>query len=338
MKMLIGYLCMMFTLFSFAGCAEDDKSTTAPAEENGGSHPGNGNESGGGKETDVPGEFTHLSTSSTVRDVLDHPAFRGFSRYVLPLEGRVDESMPLSRVSSLLPYHNYVDGGRAVGYINQLIDRVASGETIYYSLNRRDAGLFFFRGDPGAPFAVICPGGGFSYVGSVHEGFPHALELSKKGYNAFVIQYRTGGAQLACEDLAAGIAYIFANRDSLKVGTDRYSVWGSSAGARMAAYLGSYGPGNFGVSDLPRPGTVVMAYTGHSDYTPNDPPTYVVIGTNDAIASPAVMRRRVENLQAAGIDAEFHLFPNLSHGFGLGIGTSAEGWLDDAVRFWEGHR
>ena len=31
----------------------------------------------------------------------------------------------------------------------------------------------------------------------------------------------------------------------------------------------------------------------------------------------------------------FHLFPNLRHGFGLGIGTSAEGWERDAVKFWE---
>lgn len=47
------------------------------------------------------------------------------------------------------------------------------------------------------------------------------------------------------------------------------------------------------------------------------------------------MRRRVENLQALGIDAEFHLLPDLRHGFGLGIGTTAEGWEKDAVRFWE---
>lgn len=61
----------------------------------------------------------------------------------------------------------------------------------------------------------------------------------------------------------------------------------------------------------------------------------MVIGDNDAIASASVMRQRVEHLQAIGIDAEFHLFPNLRHGFGLGIGTSAEGWEEDAVAFWE---
>ena len=54
-------------------------------------------------------------------------------------------------------------------------------------------GLFFFRGKPGAPFAVVSPGGGFSYVGSVHEGFPYAVAISKQGYNAFVLKYRCRG-------------------------------------------------------------------------------------------------------------------------------------------------
>lgn len=40
-------------------------------------------------------------------------------------------------------------------------------------------------------------------------------------------------------------------------------------------------------------------------------------------------------MQTAGIDIEFHKYPGLSHGFGIGTGTVAEGWVDDAVAFWE---
>lgn len=36
-----------------------------------------------------------------------------------------------------------------------------------------------------------------------------------------------------------------------------------------------------------------------------------------------------------GIDTEFHVYPRLSHGFGIGTGTAAEGWLDDAAAFRE---
>lgn len=311
-------ICLIMALFTFNSCGDD--AAQQPAEH------------------ETPSTAGHFTTASTIRDVLSHPAFDGFSQYILPLEWGYDESMQLSGVSRLLPYHNYVDAGRCVGYINQMVDSVAAGRRIYYDLGREDAGLFFFRGRPGAPFAVVCPGGGFSYVGSIHEGFPHALALSRMGYNAFVIQYHAGSAQTACEDLAAGIEYIFRHSRKLQVDTAGYSVWGSSAGARMAAYIGSYGTAAFGAASLPRPSTLVMAYTGHSEYTRHDPPTYSVIGANDGITSPETMRRRTEALQSAGIPAEFHLYPNLRHGFGLGIGTSAEGWINGAVTFWENNR
>lgn len=327
-------LSVSVALFSvLAGCtstsAEEELLEVEVSENN----PGNRDENPSEMK-----DYSHLTTANTVSDVVNHPAFQGFGRYILPLEWRYDPDMKLNNIPSLLPYHNYVDAERAVGYINEMIDMVGSGKQLYNDLGRKDAGLFFFPGNPGAPFAVFCPGGGFSYVGSIHEGFPLALELSKKGYNAFVIQYSVDrGAQSAVEDLSAGIDYIFAHASELGVSTDDYSVWGGSAGARMAAYIGSYTPAAFGNFVDARPATVVMGYTGHSEYTRQDPPTYVVIGENDGIASPTVMRRRVEALQSLGIDAEFHLFPNLRHGFGLGTGTSAEGWMDGAVRFWEIH-
>jgi acetyl esterase/lipase len=174
-------------------------------------------------------------------------------------------------------------------------------------------------------------------VGSLHEGFPYALEISEKGYNAFVLKYRVGSAQDATEDLAAAVSYICKNADKLLVGIDQYSLWGSSAGARMAAYIGTHGVERFGGDKIARPGAVVMAYTGHTDYSKNDPPTFAVIGENDHIAMPSVMGRRIKGLKAKGIDAELRKYPGLGHGFGPGIGTGAEGWINEAIEFWKAH-
>ena len=160
-------ICLLMAILSFNSCDENTASPYIPSQE--------GNDS-------IPATTGHLTTRSTIADVLAHPAFEGFSQYILPLEWGYDEDMPLSEVERLLPYHNYIDAERCVGYINQMIDSVAAGRRIYYDLGRKDAGLFFFRGRSGAPFAVVCPGGGFSYVGSIHEGFPHALALSRMGY------------------------------------------------------------------------------------------------------------------------------------------------------------
>ena len=61
------------------------------------------------------------------------------------------------------------------------------------------------------------------YVGAMQDSFPHALELSKKGYNAFALIYRPG-AQTACEDLARAIAFLHEHTDELQIDMSDYSL------------------------------------------------------------------------------------------------------------------
>lgn len=291
--------------------------------------------------------YERLTPQSTVREILRHPAFTGFARLILPWDGRAyDEGQRLAEIGSLLPYHTHVDPGTVTDALNRMIEDASSGRTVFYRFYseaemeqqpaRRNTGLFFFRGRPGAPFAVISPGGGFSYVGSVHEGFPYAEAISRKGYNALVLRYRAGsGGRAATEDLAAAVSWIFRNAGTLGVSTKGYSLWGSSAGARMAASIGSHGVAQFGGGDVPKPSTVVMAYTAHTDYAATEPPTFVVVGEQDGIAPPASMETRVAALRKSGTTVEYHKYPNLGHGFGLGTGTSADGWVLEGIRFWE---
>ena len=291
------------------------------------------------------GTDTHLTVSHTIRDLLAHPALARFGRLLLPWDGRTyDPAMRLRDVGSLLPYHSHVNPTTVVSALNRIVDDVNDSKTVFYEFYsdeekkrqpaKTNTGLFFFRGKPGAPFAVIAPGGGFSYVASVHEGFPYAVAINQEGYNAFVLRYRVGsGGADATRDLAAAISYIFRNAKTLGVSTEGYSLWGSSAGARMAAAIGSHGVARFGGDDLPNPSAVVMAYTGHSDYSTQEPPTLVVVGEQDAIAPPSVMERRVAALRKAGTAVEFHQFSGVGHGFGPGVGTSAEGWVRRAVQF-----
>jgi len=288
----------------------------------------------------------HLTSADRIRDLVSHPAFGNFGPLILPWDGLAsDANMPLRDIGSLLPYHSHVNPDGVVSALNHLIDEVNNGKTIFYDFytesekqaepGRTNTGLFFVRGKPGAPFAIVAPGGGFSYVASVHEGFPYAVEISQKGFNAFVLKYRAGcGSACAIQDMAAAITFILRNAEMLGVGTKDYSLWGSSAGARMAAAIGSHGVRSFGGADLPKPSTVVMAYTGHSDCSSDEPATFVVVGEQDAIAPPSAMQRRVDALRRGGTDVEFHKYPNLGHGFGPGTGTSAEGWIADAIRFW----
>ena len=270
------------------------------------------------------------------------PVFGDYGRLLFPVDEWYMNGDTLGQLQ--LTWYNHIDPAETVDIVNTLYERAANGEKVFYDIYtdeekaadpaKADTGLFFFKGEPGARFAVCNAGGGFAYVGAMQDSLPHALELSRRGYNAFALIYRPG-AQTACEDLARAISFIFEHADVLEVDTSCYSLWGGSAGGRMAAWLGTYGPAAFGGDDLPQPGTVVMQYTGHSEYSEADPPTFACVGEADGIASWRTMQRRLQAMSALGIPTEFHHYPGLPHGFGLGTGTVAEGWLDQAVAFWE---
>lgn len=281
-----------------------------------------------------------LIEENTVTEMVNHPAFSGFGAHLVPRLQDITSSVRLRNVGRLMPWHGFVQPPVVLDALNRMIKDSNEGKQVFYSFYPDEArkqltGLFFFRGKPGAPFALICPGGGFAYVGALHEGFPLAQVLSREGFNAFVLQYRTGGERIACEDMAAAISWIFAHASNLEVSTENYSVWGGSAGARMAANLGSYGAEAFGGKKIPRPAAVIMAYTGHRRYTEQDPPTFVAVSEDDPIADWNVMKQRAQALSRLGIPTEFHLYHHAGHGFGTGVGSDAEGWMDAAVKFWE---
>ena len=288
------------------------------------------------------GESTDYTTTSKISEVMNDPAFGDYGRLLFPVEDYYYSGETLGNLR--LTWYNYIDADTTVEIVNTLKHRAASGETIFYDIytdaekaadpDKADTGLFFFQGEPGAKVAICNAGGGFAYVGTMHDSFPHALELSKKGYNAFALIYRPG-AQTACEDLSRAIAFLHEHADELGIDMTDYSLWGGSAGARMAAWLGSYGTEAFEEAAYPRPATVIVNYTGLSEVTGNEPPTYSAVGTSDGIASYRTMERRIQAIRANGTDAEIEIFDSLPHGFGLGLGTAAEGWLDNAVAFWE---
>ena len=282
---------------------------------------------------------TYYTRQSRISDVMNDAAFGDYGRLIFPVNTGYWNGTTLEQLQ--LTWYNHIDPDKTVEVCNYLrahadncfIDIYTEAEK-QTNPDLRNTGMFFFRGNSNAPFAICNAGGGFSYVGAMHDSFPHALELSKLGYNAFALIYRPGDAY---EDLARAIAYICDHADELSVSRTGYSLWGGSAGARMAATLGN--SANLrsltGRTDLPQASVVVMQYTGYTTVSPYDGPTYACCGTSDGIASWRTMQSRLESLSALGIPTEFHSYNGLPHGFGLGTGTVAEGWIHDAVHFWQ---
>ena len=299
-------------------------------------------ESDGEEEADAG--FDPVNRDTKVLDVIHSPVFEEYGRLLFPTDRTISDDLTLENVESILTWYNDVNPDKTVEIVNYLGEQAASGNQVFFDIyteeekaedpEKEDTGLFFFRGEPGGKTAICNAGGGFVYVGAMQDSFPHALELSKNGYNAFALIYRPG-AQTACEDLARAIAFLHDHAEELGIDMTDYSLWGGSAGARMAAWLGSYGTESFGEKEYPRHAAVIMQYTGLSEVTGNEPPTYNCVGTRDGIASYRTMEERIERIKEQGTDAEIQVFEGLPHGFGLGEGTAAEWWIDQAIVFWE---
>ena len=287
------------------------------------------------------------TADTKISDVINDPVFRNWGRMIFPVNNGYYGGTTLGNLS--LTWYRNINVAHTVQICNYFKDQTLAGNRVFYDIytdeekaadpRKADTGLFFFRGEKNAQFAVTCAGGGWAYVGAMHDSFPHAIELSKRGYNAFAIIYRPG-AQTAYEDLARAISFIFANAEALGVDTDGYSVWGGSAGGRMAATISSYGVQPYGgTAGIPKPSTAVIQYTGHTDYNRSgEPATFACVGESDGIANYQTMKTRIENVAATGAPTEYHSYAGMGHGFGLGIGTAAEGWFDLAVAFWERNR
>ena len=106
------------------------------------------------QEGDVAGSHAHLTTSDTVRYIVNHPAFKGFGSYLLPwADSSACYDTPLKNVRALLPYHSHVDPELVVGAINHMIDAVNAGQTIFHDFfperqkqadsSKKPTGLFF---------------------------------------------------------------------------------------------------------------------------------------------------------------------------------------------------
>ncbi len=291
-------------------------------------------------------KMQRFTQETTVAQVTADPAFKDFGRLLFPVDLSIPGTMTLKQLSSSQVYlwYSHIKTEKTLDILNTLRERSLKGERIFFPIygeaemasdpSKKQTGLFFFRGEPGREFAVMNAGGGFYYVGAMHDSFPHALEVSRKGYNAFALIYRV---EKPLEDLAQAILWIYDHAEELSVRPEGYSLWGGSAGARMAAILGNrrYLAQLTGRRDIPQAAAVIMQYTGYGEVSREDAPVYTCVGTRDGIAYWKTMERRLGALKALGIPTEFHAYPGLGHGFGLGTGTAAEGWLEDAVAFWE---
>lgn len=149
-------------------------------------------------DTDFKGAATTVQTNqnntkqytldTNISDVINDPAFGNYGRLIFPVDSGYYGGDTLGELS--LTWYSHIDPNKTVEIANYMKSHAVVGETIFYDIysdeekiadpEKKDTGLFFFKGKTGERFAICNAGGGFAYVGAMHDSFPHALELSKK--------------------------------------------------------------------------------------------------------------------------------------------------------------
>ena len=139
----------------------------------------------------IPAEAEQVTwnESTMIDEVTSYPAFGDWGRMIFPVDTGYYSGSTLG--SLCLTWYSNIQPAKTVEIVNYMKDKADAGEQIFYRIYtdaeiavdpwKADTGLFFFKGNPGAKVAICSAGGGFAYVGAMHDSFPHALELSKLG-------------------------------------------------------------------------------------------------------------------------------------------------------------
>jgi acetyl esterase/lipase len=210
---------------------------------------------------------------------------------------------------------------------------------------------------------IVCPGGGYGFLATEHEGKDVALWLNTLGVTALVLKYRLGPQYhhpAMLQDAQRAIRTVRARANEWHLDPHRVAVLGFSAGGHLASTVATHfdngQPDASDPLDRPscRPDLAILIYPvialatpyGHAgslksllgdrpaqelieslsnerQVTPDTPPTFLA-HTNEDTGVPA------ENsllfalaLRKAGVPVELHLFEKGPHGLGLGTGWAS---------------
>lgn len=294
----------------------------------------------------------------------DHRPFYRDKRYTLALseylgnrEGPV-EAEALNKV-----IENYSAG-------IQVTHKLYSAEEVAQVPARENVELYYFPGDGTSRKYALVVGGNVGYSsGEMTEAYPTAIRLNQQGYTVFVLRYRIffdASDNAPLEDVTRAVRYITAHAEEFGVQTEDYALVGFSSGGQLAGLFASEKHGYLQYG-LPKPGCLMLAYPindfvyGKPVYhvlmdptecgwryywglisdkiTESFPPTYLWYGKNDVALKVLILNRQapriVRALERQGVPYQLTVFDDAPHACASGHDVDAEGWIADAVTFWE---
>jgi acetyl esterase/lipase len=227
-----------------------------------------------------------------------------------------------------------------------------------YPINIHDPSLTVYR--PAAAHAngaaiVVVPGGGHRIIVWQSEGVQAAQYLNRVGVTAFVLKYRLArdpnsksdaGTPYTIEgdgtgDARRAIRWVRAHAAEYGIDPHRVGLMGFSAGGELVSMVAD-NPEPAAAANAKRdaldaqsarPDFQVLVYPGPlgvpAKAVNGAPPAFIVAGVKDKCCMPPAIGL-FQQLQAAGVSAELHLYAETDHAFNMGRGerVSIQHWPD----------
>jgi len=209
-----------------------------------------------------------------------------------------------------------------------------------YVSNIHDPSLTVVRADPrhaNGAAVIVVPGGGHRMLVWMNEGMVAAKSLNRVGVTAFVLKYRlardtAAGSAYSIEgdgaaDLRRAVRWVRAHATEYGIDPHRLGVMGFSAGGELVSLVADNpapvsAAGGDAIDKLSgRPDFQVLVYPGPlgvpAKAVQNAPPAFIVAGSVDKCCAPPALGL-YQQLVAAGVSAELHLYAETDHAFNMG--------------------
>jgi acetyl esterase/lipase len=204
---------------------------------------------------------------------------------------------------------------------------------------------------------IICPGGGYGHLATVHEGHDIAQWLNAHGVAAFMLQYRLAPRYhhpAPLQDAQRALRMVRARAKQWQVDPKRIGIWGFSAGGHLASTAGThFDDGKADASDpiervSCRPDFMILCYpvialkppyahmesrnnllgkdadpqlvenlSNDTQVSPQTPPTFLMHTDGDKGVVPENSVLFYLALRRAKVSAELHIYEKGPHGVGL---------------------
>lgn len=193
--------------------------------------------------TETMNTSEYYTADTPISEVTNDPVFGEYGRLIFPVDEWYYSGNTLGQLR--LTYYSGIDPDKTVEIANYLRDHAAAGDTVFYDIytdeekvadpDKEDTGLFFFKGNAEAKFAVCNAGGAFAYVGAMeHSETDSVLSIEDNGVGVkeydlpYIFQKGFTGDSTDSRKKATGMGLYLTKKmaDDLSLRLEASSRWG----------------------------------------------------------------------------------------------------------------